>query len=284
MSRHLNEVAVTQFDTSTKHEYQSMGSLRGCFRTRNGVTGDTATFNNMGSGQAHKRGAASSDVVPMGIGHGYETANLEDYEAPEYTDIFGKKEVLIDEVNELATTTKGAIGRLRDQIAIDQMAAAPIGDLLGGALIGSAIAQMSLATLIELRELMDDQEIPDDRRFIAMTPAGFSGLLKEVEVTSADYASVKALEQGEINKFMRFNFKRIGSKRSEGGLALVSAGVQSAYAWDAQAIGEAVGYEVETSVEWSVDKQSWLSMGKFKGGACVADPLGLIRFQYKITA
>jgi len=191
---------------------------------------------------------------------------------------------LIDEVTELATTTKGAIGRLRDQIAINQMAAAPIGDLLGGTLIGSATAQMSLTTLIELRELMDDMEIPDDKRFIAMTPAGFTGLLNETKVTSSDYASVKALEQGDISKFMRFNFKRIGSKRAEGGLPVVSAGVQSAYAWDANAIGEAVGFEVGTSVEWSVDKQSWLSMGKFKGGACVADPKGLIRFQYKITA
>jgi len=284
MSRYLNGVAVTQFDTATKHEYQAMGSLRGCFRTRTGVTGDKATFNKMGSGMAHKRGAPSSDVTPMGVSHKYEEALLEDYEAPEYTDFFGKQEVLIDEVNELATTTKGAIGRLRDQIAIDQMAAAPIGDLLGGAIQGSAATQMSLATLITLRELMDDMEIPDDRRFIAMTPAGFTGLLNETKVTSSDYASVKALEEGEVNKFMRFNFKRIGSKRKEGGLPLISTGVQSAYAWDAQAIGEAVGIEAETSVEWSVDKQSWLSMGKFKGGACVADPDGLIRFQYKITA
>lgn len=284
MSRYLNAVAVTQYDTATKHEYQAMGTLRGCFRTRTGAVGDKATFNKMGKGMAHKRGAPSSDVVPMGVAHKYEEANLIDYEAPEYTDIFGKQEVLIDEVTELATTTKGAIGRLRDQIAIDAMAAAPIGDLLGGALIGSATAQMSLATLIELRELMDDMEIPDENRFIAMTPAGFTGLLNETKITSSDYASVKALEEGAVNKFMRFNFKRIGSKRGEGGLAIVSAGVQSAYAWDSQAIGEAVGIEADTSVEWSVDKQSWLSMGKFKGGACVADPDGLIRFQYKITA
>ena len=284
MSRYLNEIAVTQFDTSTKHEYQAMGTLRGCFRARSGVTGDRTTFNKMGKGMAHKRGAPSADVVPMNPKHSYNTAILEDYEAPVYTDLFGKKEVLIDEVNELSTTTKGAIGRLRDQIAIDVMVAAPIADLLGGVLIGDGTKQMSLATLIILRELMDDMEIPDDRRFIAMTPAGFSGLLNEVKITSSDYASVKALEQGDVNKFMRFNFKRIGTQRAEGGLPLVSSGIQEAYAWDAQAIGEALSIEIETSVEWSTDKQSWLSMGKFKGCACVADPDGLIRFQYKITA
>ena len=282
MSRYLNEIAVTQFDRETKHEYQSMGVLRGCFRTRTGVTGNEATFNNMGKGKAHKRGAPSSDVVPMQVGHTYEKAILEDYEAPEYTDLFGKKEVQIDEVSELATTTKGAIGRLRDQIAIDQMVAAPIGDLLGGAIIGDSAAGMSLTTLSKLRELMDDAEIPDEDRYIAMTPNGFTGLLNETKITSSDFASVKALEQGEINRFMRFQFKRIGT-RAEGGLPLISAGVQSGYAWDKKAIGEAIGLEVETSVEWSVDKQSWLSMGKFKGGACVADPKGLIRFQYKIV-
>lgn len=282
MSRFLNAIAVTQFDRSTKHEYQSMGVLRGCFRTRTGVTGDKATFNNMSKGKAHKRGAPSSDVVTMGIGHSYEEANIEDYEAPEYTDLFGKKEVLIDEVNELATTTKGAIGRLRDQIAIDQMVAAPTGDLLGGAIIGDAAAGMSLTTLIKLSELMDDQEIPEEERYLMMTPNGYTGLYNETKVTSSDYSSVQALQRGTLKEFMGFKFKKIGV-RAEGGLPLVSAGVQSAYAWHMKAIGEAIGLDVETSVEWSVDKQSWLSMGKFKGGACVADPKGLIRFQYKIV-
>ena len=283
MSKYLNEVAVTQFDMETKHEYQSMGVLRGCFRTRTGVTGDKATFNNMGKGRAHRRGSPSADVVPMGVGHSYEICNLLDYEAPEYTDLFGKKEVLIDEVSELATTTKGAIGRLRDQIAIDAMVAAPIGDLISGALVGSSTAAMSLATLITIKELFDDAEIPDGERYIAMTPNGFTGLFNETKVTSSDYASVKALQQGTLNEFMGFMFKRIGTNRAEGGLPLISAGVQSAYAWDRKAIGEAIGLEVETSVEWSVDKQSWLSMGKFKGGACIADPAGLLRFQYKIV-
>ena len=282
MSRYLNAVAVTQFDKATKHEYQSMGSLRGCFRTRTGVTGDKTTFNKMGAGTAHRRGSPSSDVVPMGVSHSYETANLFDYEAPEYTDIFGKKEVLIDEVSELATTTKGAIGRLRDQIVIDQLAAAPIGDLLGGAVVGDATLPMSLDTLLAIKLLMDDEEVPDGERFIAMTPAGFDGLLKETKVTSSDYASVKALVDGQLNRFLGFEFKRIGTNRKEGGLPLIAAGVQSAYAWDRRAVGEAVGFEVDTSVEWSVDKQSWLSMGKFKGGACIADPKGVIRFQYKI--
>jgi len=291
MSRYLNNVAVTQFDKSTKHEYQSNGALRGCFRTRTGVKGEDATFNKMGSGEAHLRGAPSSNVVPMGVGHSYNKAVLADWEAPEYTDLFGKSEVLIDEVNELATTTKGAIGRRRDQIAINAMAAAPLGDILNrtanagtGGLVGDAAAQMSLDTLIEIRELFDDMEIPDGERFIAMTPAGFSGLLKETKVTSSDYASVKALQQGQVTEFMGFQFKRIGSNRKEGGLALVSTGVQSAYAWDRRAVGEAVGIDIATSVEWSVDKQSWLSMGKLKAGACVADPDGILRFQYKITA
>ena len=200
------------------------------------------------------------------------------------TDIFGKTEVIIDEVNELATTTKGAIGRRRDQIAIDAMAAAPIGDLLGAALIGDASKQMSLDTLIEMSTLMDDMEIPDGERYIAMTPAGFNGLLKETKVTSSDYAGVKALQTGQITEFMGFKFRKIGSKRKEGGLPAVSAGVQSAYAWDRRAVGEAIGRELDTTVEWSVDKRSWLSTGEFKGGACLADPQGVIRFQYKITA
>ena len=289
MSQALSTVAVEEFDSEVKHAYQGQKTLRECITARLGVVGDKYDFRLMGKGLATARTGSSADVVPMGIDHSYNTATILDYEAPEYTDLFGKKEVLIDEVQELATTTKGAIGRRRDQIAIDALQAAPLGDLLnrvisgGAAIAGDATKPMSLDTLIILSELMDDMEIPEGERFIAMTPKGFSGLLGETKVTSSDYASVKALVQGQIHEFMGFKFRKIGTMRKEGGLKLVSTGIQEAYAWDRRAVGEAISMDIETSVEWSVDKQSWLSMGKLKAGACIADPDGVIRFQYKIA-
>ena len=123
MSQYLNTIAVTQFDTMTKHDYQGEGVLRGKFRQRNNVTGSTVTFNKMGKGQASERTAPSADVIAMNVDHSKVEVTLRDWEASEYTDIFKQKEVLPDEVSELSKTIKSAIGRRRDQLAIDALAA-----------------------------------------------------------------------------------------------------------------------------------------------------------------
>ena len=85
MSQYLNQIAVTQFDTMTKHDYQSEGVLRGAFRMRNNVKGDKTTFNVMGKGEASERTAPSSDVVAMNVDHNKVEVTLRDWEASELT-------------------------------------------------------------------------------------------------------------------------------------------------------------------------------------------------------
>ena len=289
MSQYLNAIAVTQFDTMTKHDYQSYGVLRGTVRVRNNVVGNKATFNKMGKGSATQRTAPSSDAIAMNVGHSYVEATLTDWEANDYSDIFAQKEVLIDEVQELAGTIRGAIGRRRDQILIDAMTAgsfaATVPTTTGGAATG-----MNLAKLLAIKETFDDNEVPEEGRYIALTSNGFKNLLNEEKLTSADYATVQALVRGEINTFLGFNFKRIG-KRTEGGLPHGGSGkyattgdVQDAFAWHKDAIGEAIGIEMKTGVDWVPHKKSYLASGDFKGGAVKIDTNGIIKVQYTVIA
>ena len=289
MSQYLNAIAVTQFDTMTKHDYQSYGVLRGTARVRNNVVGNKATFNKMGKGSATQRTAPSSDAIAMNVGHSYVECALADWEANDYSDIFAQKEVLIDEVQELAGTIRGAIGRRRDQILIDAMTAGTFATTVGTA-VGGAATGMNLAKLLAIKETFDDNEVPDDERHIALTSNGFKGLLGEQKLTSADYATVQALVRGEINTFLGFKFHRIG-KRTEGGLPFTGAGtyaavgdLQDAYAWHKDAIGEAIGIEFKTAVDWVPHKKSYLASGDFKGGAVKIDANGIIKVQYTVIA
>ena len=55
--------------------------------------GDKYDFRLMGKGIATARTGSSADVVPMNITHAVKVATLEDYEAPEYTDVYDQKTV-----------------------------------------------------------------------------------------------------------------------------------------------------------------------------------------------
>lgn len=295
MSQYLNTIAVTQFDTLTKHDYQSMGVLRGAFRQRNNVTGSKVTFNKMGKGQANERTAPSSDVIAMNVDHSKVEVTLKDWEASEYTDIFKQKEVLPDEVSELAMTIKGAIGRRRDQQAIDAMNALTFsatpssteGYLVGTA-VGGADTNMNLDKLLAIKAFMDRKSVPKEGRCIAIHPEGMSGLLNTTEVASSDYNTVQALVRGEVNTFLGFTFYEIPDM-DEGGLPHDGAGtfpvaddVVDGFAWQRDAVGEAIGIEMQTSVDWVASKKSYLSSGDFKGNAVVIDNLGVIKVQYTI--
>lgn len=288
MSRELSTVAAVQFDTEVKHAFQSAGgTLQGTTTVRNGVIGNEYKFRKMGKGEATKRGAPSSDVIPMNVGHGTIPCYLGNWEAPEYTDIFDKKEVNFDEVSELGQTIGNALRRREDQLKIDALAggtfsATPVLDT-SGLLVESAVGSngatgMNLQKLLSIQEFMDNNEVPSEGRYIALTPKGLSGLLELTQVSSSDYNTVKALVNGEIDTFLGFKFLKIG-KRSEGGLP-ASGGTQFGFAWHQSAVGTAIGMETTTRVDYVPQKRSWLSIGMLRMGSVIRDINGICKIEY----
>ena len=265
MSQALSSVAQEQFDTEVKHAYQGMQTLRGCVKSRLGVVGDKYDFRNMGKGAATTRTGSSADVVPMGIAHTLKVATLVDYEAPEYTDIYDAQTVNFDEVTELAESIAGAMGRRDDQSIIDALATSTT------TLVD---ATPGLDTLTGASELLNKVEAPLQDRYFVCDEAFLKALLNVTEVGSSDYNSVRTLMSGEINTFMGFTFKVIGSGRAEGGLG------GAAYAFHKAAVGHAVGIDMKTRVDWVAHKASWLSLGMWKAGSVAIDVEGIV----KITA
>jgi len=262
MSQNLSGVAAEQFDTEVKHAYQGMKTLRECVKTRNNVVGDKYDFRLMGKGQATQRTGSSADVVPMGIAHSLKVATLLDYEAPEYTDIYDKATVNFDEVVELAQTIAGAMGRRDDQSIIDALATTT------NTFID---AVFNLETLTDAAEKLNKVEAPAEDRWFICSEIKLKELLETTNITSADYNSVRLLMSGQIDTFMGFKFKVIGSGRAEGGLGT------SAYAFHKSALGHAVGIDMNTRVDWVAHKASWLSLGMWKAGSVLIDTEGAIK-------
>lgn len=286
MSKFLSNSAVQEFDSEVKHEYQAMQTLRQTVTIRTNVTGDAYKFARMGKGIANQK-ATQADVTPMDVGHSRQTANLDNWNAPEYTDIFDQAEVNFDEKQELAKTIAMALGRREDQIIIDAMAngtysATPGNDAdtglditAGGAL---TVAQLRAASTRGLTK----RSVDSSDRTIAITADGLDQLLATTPVTSSDFNTVKTLVNGDIDTFLGFKFKTIAT-RDEGGLPGDGTADCKAFAYHKSAIGYAVGIDMKTTVDWVAQKTSWLCNGMLKAGAVIRENAGIVRISYDST-
>jgi len=287
MSKFLTAAAVTEFDNEVKHQYQGMGKLRNTVTVRNSVVGEAYKFTRMGKGLANQK-ATQADVTPMDISHARQTATLENWNAPEYTDIFDQAEVNFDEKQELAKTIAEALQRREDQLIIDAMAAVTFAATndqnpdTGRVFDVSATANFGLSLLRSAREHFQDIEADPNEQHIALKSQALQKLLEDTTVTSTDYNTVKALVSGDLDSYMGFKFHVIGT-RAEGGLPGVTTD-EIAFAWHKPAIGLAIGIDMKTTIDWVAQKTSWLANGMFKAGAVAREPQGIVKLQYDETA
>lgn len=279
MSKFLSSAASTQFDSEVLHEYQGMGSLRTTVTVRTGVVGDTYKFRGMGRGLARQRGATQTDVIPMDVSHSLQTATLENWVAPEYTDIFDQAEVNFQERAELAQTIAGAISRREDQLIIDAMDASSTyaGTVIIG--IGGAASDLNPAKLRRASRYLNQKGVPMSGRFIVIGALQLEALLGNTEATSSDFNTVKALVNGEINAFVGFQFRLIEDRSSEEGGLTVAAGVRDCFAYHTTCTGYASGIDPRTEVNYIPQKVSWLANGMVKAGSVVRNSNGLVKVQ-----
>jgi hypothetical protein len=277
MSKYLSSVAQTEFDSMVKHAYQSAGKLRGAVTLRSGVVGDTYKFRKMGKGLANQK-ASQADVTPMDISHSLITCTLENWNAPEYTDIFDQAEVNFDEKSELASVIANALGRREDQLIIDAMASGTSThtDI-------TATAGFDVASVRQAGAYLDGVGAPMEGRFILFNKTQKQQLLGTTQATSSDYMNVKALVAGDIDTFYGFKFILVDD-RSEGGLAGGGTSSASAWAFHRDSLGMAVGIDIKTEINYIAQKTSWLVNGLLKAGAVVRDNDGFVEIKSDDTA
>lgn len=276
MSKYLSSVAVTEFDSMVHQIYQADGRLRNAVTQRTGVVGDTYKFRTMGKGLANQK-ASQADVTPMDVTHSLVTCVLENWNAPEYTDVFDQAEVNFDEKSQLARSIALAIRRREDQLIIDALDActptATVGVATGGADTGLNVAKIRAAG-----EELDVNGVPEEGRIMIANARSKWTLLGETETTSSDYNTVKALAQGSIDTFAGFKFIFIADN-AEGGITESAGDVYDGYAFHMDAVGLAIGIDFKTEINYVAEKTSWLCNGMYKAGAVAIDETGIVKVQ-----
>jgi len=271
----LSNAFVTLFDAEVKQAYQAKAQLVGAVRQRRGVEGSTAKFPKAGKGVATLR-VPQTDVTPLNVDFSQVTATMEDWNAAEYSDIFMQQKVNFDERQELVQVVANAIGRRQDQLILDALAAASLaaGNVIATS-VGGADTNLNLDKLLAAKKAMDANNVPPTDRHMIIHANNLSSLLAEQKLTSSDYASIKALVQGEINTFLGFTFHVLGD-RAEGGLPVAAGDVRSCWAFHKDAVGYAEGMGPKTEINYVPEKTSFLVNSMFSAGAVAIDAEGIV--------
>lgn len=108
--------------------------------------------------------------------------------------------------------------------------------------IATGSVGMTVSKLISALELFNLNDVPTEwEKWCAIAPQQVSDLLQETEVGSADYNMLRPLVEGEITRFMGFNF--IMSNQ-----LYKSSTTRSCVAWVPQGITLAINRDVQTRV------------------------------------
>ena len=267
MSVQITTAFVEQYKSNVFHLAQQKGSrLRDAVRTET-VVGKAHFFERIGSTAALKRTSRHSDTPRVDTPHSRRKVTMDDYDWADLIDNEDKVRMLISPSSEYAQAGAWAMGRAMDDAIIDAASGNAFGGVAGGSTVALPSAQkivhgsagLSLTKLISAKEILDANSVdPEEPRYCVVTSKQLSDLLAITQITSADFNSVKALVQGEIDTFMGFKFirtERLDTNSSSNRLVLAFA--QSG-------IGLAVGQDINTRISERADKnyatQVFLSM------------------------
>ena len=268
----ISNAFVQLFDAEVKQAYQSSRALAGLTRERANVEGNQVKFPKIGKGTATVR-VPQTDVTPLNVTYSQVTATMSDYIAAEYSDIFSQQKVNFDERRELVQVVGAAIGRRMDQLVLDALNASAT-TLTVATSIGGAGTNMNIEKLIEAKKLLDANNVPSEGRCMIIHANNLAGMLGETEITSSDFATVKALVSGEVDTFMGFKFVTLGD-RDEGGLPKPST--RTCFAFHKDAVGMGIGMNQKSEINYVPEKTSFLVSSMFSAGAVAIDDEGIVK-------
>lgn len=191
---------------------------------------------------------------------------------------------LDDPTNKIVIAQGYSLGRVQDQVKIDAMRGTAYTGKTGtnaivlpsAQKIAAASTGLTLAKLLNIKEIMDGNDVPPEDRYIAHTAKQATNLLNTTEIKDADYNTVKALVAGQVDTFLMFKFINLNGKRKDGTniLPLDGNGNRAVMAWQKMGVLFGTGMNPTFQVSVRPDK-------RYATQAYGAMDLGGVRMQEK---
>lgn len=260
MSFEVTTAFVQQYTTNVQLLLQQRGSKLREFCGMGSYTGKAAkAVEQIGAVTAQKKTSRHSDTPLISTPHDARWVFPEDYEWADMIDDQDKLRMLIDPTSPYAMNGAYALGRSLD----DAIIAAALGTAKTGengstdTAFATATQQIAVGgtglTVAKLRQAKkilttNEVDVMNDPLYIAVTAQQIDDLLGTTEVTSADFNTVKALVQGEVDSFMGFKFVNIER------LGLDGSGDRRCFAWAKSGMHVGMWNDINTKITERADK------------------------------
>lgn len=267
----LNDVAQTLFDMDVHAEYQSRGFLlKNTTQYRSNFTGKSVQFRKMGSVIAVPT-AYQGTVNLQDPDYTPHTATVTKYVAAIGVDEVEQYQVNFDVRAQDARLTAMAMGRRSDQVLIDTMnLASPNHSISAGG------ANFDYSKFRELMQYFDEQAVPPEDRFIALSANNKRALFADDRFINSRYTDYYSFMSGQMDDYKYLGFRMIViPNMAEGGLPL-SGNTRTCMAWHRDAFGMAVSY-VGARIDWIGQNLTWQVAGIIAAGATEIDSLGFVK-------
>jgi len=218
MSFEISTAFVQQYSSNVALLLQQRGSRLRDAVTIGSYTGKAAkAVEQIGAVTAQKRTSRHADTPLISTPHDARWVFPVDYEWADLVDDQDKLRALIDPTNPYAINGAYALGRgIDDEIISAALGSSKTGENgttttafdTSNQQIAAGAAGLTIAKLRETKKILlsNEVDVDMDPLYIAVTAKQLDDLLGTTEVTSADYNTVKALVQGQVDTFMGFKF------------------------------------------------------------------------------
>jgi hypothetical protein len=182
---------------------------------------------------------------------------------------------------------KEAIGRRKDALILEAITSTATVNVVPKNISG-ANAGLSLEALMDTAKQLDKNHVPKQDRVIICSSDQLHNLLKNTKVTSADFNTVKALVNGQIDSFYGFKFIAIdpfeAAKGIPAGIPVDTVNAETfAYAFASKDMKCPIGVTYNTDMMINVDKESssynfgTVIQAKIGLGAGIIDEKGIVK-------
>ena len=266
MSFQITTAFVEQYKDNVQLLVQQKGSrLRGSVTTMD-VTGRNAFVEQIGATNAVLRTSRHGDSPLVSTPHERRRLSLADYEWGDLVDKPDMVRTLIDPTNSYSINASWAMGRAIDDVIIASAnATASTGQTGSGTQTfptsqqiavdfvesGSATnSGLTVAKLRDIRRVFGENDLDESETLhIIVAQQQITDLLRDDEVTSADFNTVRALVNGEINQYLGLTFHRTQRLSLNSG-----TDVRTCFAWAQSGIMLGIGEDVTARIAERSDK------------------------------
>lgn len=281
MSFQITEAFVRQYSANIYMLAQQKGSRLRPFTRQESISGKSKGFDRVGKKNARRKTQRHENTPQVDTPHSRRWCYLNDYDDGDLIDDMDKIRLLNDPTSEYMMASVWALGRSAD----DEIISAADGSAVTGEEATStsthpntqkvaandgtaALTNMNVETLRHIKLLFDQADIDETiERHLALSGSQLYSMLGQLQVTSHDYNSVKALVNGQLDTFMGFKFHRIERLGTQSGALAASVttgvvgsgggdvnGYRKCIAWAGDGLLSGVGMDIKARMAERIDK------------------------------